>query len=84
MADAMKDLTESASTTGASMPSIAKTFEAREQSGALHEQSRMVSEILSIRRARLDEIKWLYENEVITREDFLSRIKAFTDQSANE
>jgi hypothetical protein len=72
MADAMKDLTESATTAGASMQSIARRFEGREQ-------SRMESDKLTIRKARLDAIKWLHENEVITREEFLSKVKALTD-----
>jgi hypothetical protein len=63
MANAMTNLTESASTTGASMQSIARSFEVREQ-------SRMESEKLSIRRARLDEIKWLHENDVINGKNF--------------
>jgi hypothetical protein len=57
MADAIKDLTESAAAAGASMQSIARTFEGREQ-------SRMESDKLTIRKARLDEIKWLAKTKL--------------------
>jgi hypothetical protein len=69
-ANAMTNLTESATTTGASMQYIERNFEVREQSE---------SEKLPIRRARMDKINWLHANDVITREYFLSKLKALTD-----
>jgi hypothetical protein len=74
MADAMLDLTASATTTGLSMQLIAKTFEEREK-------SRVESEKFSMRRAKLDEIKWLYENDLISREDFHTKVRAVTDSN---
>jgi hypothetical protein len=72
MADATLDLTASAMTTGMSMQLIAKTFKEREK-------ARAESEKLSIRKAKLDEIKWLYENDLISREDFHAKVRALTD-----
>jgi hypothetical protein len=74
MADAMLDLTASATTTGLSMQLIAKTFEEREK-------SRVESEKFSMRRAKLDDIKWLYENDLISREDFHTKVRAVTDSN---
>jgi hypothetical protein len=76
MADAMLDLTASATTTGMSMRSIAKTFEEREK-------ARVASEKLSVRRAKIDETKWLFENDHISREDFHAKVRALTDSDVS-
>jgi hypothetical protein len=55
------------------MQLISKTFEE-------NEKSRVESEKLAMRRAKLDEIKWLYENDIILREDFLAKIRALQTQ----
>jgi hypothetical protein len=73
MADAMNSLVDSATESGASMQSIAKTFETSEK-------SRSISEKLQIRRARIEELKWLKDNQVITREMFLAKVSAMTDE----
>jgi hypothetical protein len=57
---------------GMSMQLIAKTFEEREK-------ARVELEKLSMRRANLDETKWLYENDLISREDFHAKVRALTD-----
>jgi hypothetical protein len=49
------------------MQLIAKTFEEREK-------SRIESEKLSMRRSKLDKIKWLYERDLISREDFHAKV----------
>jgi hypothetical protein len=72
MADEMLDLTASATTTGMSMQLIAMTFKKRKK-------ARVQSEKLSMHRAKLYEIKWLHENDLISREDFHAKFRALTD-----
>jgi hypothetical protein len=68
----MLDLIASAMTTGMSLQLIAKTYEEREK-------AKVKSEKLSMRRANLDEIKWLYENDLFSLEDFHVKVRALTD-----
>jgi hypothetical protein len=51
----MHGLVDSAAASGVTMQSIATPFETREK-------SRSQSGKLQIRRARLEELKWLYDN----------------------
>jgi hypothetical protein len=36
-----------------------------------------------MRRANLDEIKWMYENDLISREDFHAKFRALTDSDTS-
>jgi hypothetical protein len=73
MADAMHGLVDSAAASGVTLQSIAKPFETRER-------SRSQSEKLKIRRARLEGLKWLYDNLAIPRAVFLGKVSDLTDQ----
>jgi hypothetical protein len=73
MADAITSFVHFATATGATLQSIAKTLEAREQ-------SRSISEKIALRRAKLEEIKWLYDNQVISREVFNAKVSPLSNE----